>query len=737
MSCIPPRHNCAHYQVCLQVQIVALLAALSLAGLVVVGAAEAAGSGLRGTVVDRATKEPVGLVAVTLDSVRNQYSDKDGVFNFGTVSAGTHVLSFHHISYESSTITVEWPATGGPLVVELAPAQHVTDKIVVTGKQSVQSIPVSAVTITRDEVINTAGNVANDPLRTVQAQPSCAASGIDFLSEMAIRGGDTEEHTVFYDGYRLDHYAHVGGYAGVLYDDMLRSTVLVPGAAPIQYKGTLSGVIVLRPARPDTSFGSFRYDITSMAGGMGRMVGPSLSVQASAKTSFFNLPVYQQAGVRERSFWDVTGRVTFVPGESFSATATVLAASDTEVGNYASAPGAERTVESALAGVDLTWERSLWEFKLRPSYSIFESRDAISWRFDPREHELRDAALYAALARQGKVFGFMLSGEARQVEHKGSGGEHEDTPYAASAEVRLMHRDAVALVLGAGGSKEPWTEKIEPEAYGSVRVSLLDVVNVSGGFRRSHQTPFVFTQRRYFASLPIDAGDLLSQYTPSWQDAPAVRMDQVSVRAALSLPLKFGAEFNGFRREYENLLTWDRDAFPAVSNVHSGGTGHGRGYEIAIRRDDPEFVSFVVAASQARVWKTEGTLTAERIGDFDRPDSWHVAASVRVLDRLRVSVRWTDVRGRPYTLYRDATTPPPTEDVNEERLPRYQRLDFKLVVDVSRGEFDGELFLDLVNFRNNRNHVEMFGIETEPGVFNSVPYGGTKFFPIAGITLRW
>jgi hypothetical protein len=496
-------------------------------------------------------------------------------------------------------------------------------------------------------------------------------------------------------------------------------------------------VILLKPARPDSSFRSFRYDITSMAGGFGQVITPSLSVQASAKTSFFNLPVYQQQGVKDRSFRDIMGRAVFSPGGSFKATATIMAATDSETGSFWSAPGQKREVKSALAGVDLSYRRSGWEMNLRPSWSRFESRDALSWRYQPREHELEEIGLNAGLTRRGKVLGIDLSGGAGTVRHSGNGGDHSDTPYSASAELRLMHRDAAALVLGFGGSKEPWTAKVEPEAYGSVRIAVWDLVTVSGGVRRSHQSPFVFTQRRYFASLPIDAGDLLNGYTPSWQDAPAVRMDQASAGASLSLPFMFGVEFTGYRRWYENLLTWEWDEFPGFTNVQSGGTGHGFGYEVALTRNDPESVSLMIAASRARVWKTEGTLSAERIGDFDRPDSWHAGASLRVSDGFWISARWMDVYGRPYTLYHNTTTAPSTDEVNAVRLPRFQRLDVKFVISIARGDFDGEFFVDMVNIRNRKNLAMMFALESSPGEFNSVPYGGTKFFPIAGITVRW
>jgi hypothetical protein len=697
----------------------------------------AAETGLDGTVVDAETGRPVAYVTITLDKSIQVYTARDGVFDFGAVESGPHTLVFQHVSYKPLSVSFLWPGENVPKTVRLEPSQFTTEKIVVKGKQSAPSLPVSAISLTRENVTMAAGNVANDPLRTIQAQPSCAIDGIDFLSKMAVRGGDSEEHRVYYDGYPLQHYAHVGGFAGVVYDDMLRSIVLVPGAAPIQYKGSLSGVVLMKPARPDTSFRSFRYDITSMAGGLGQAITPDLSFQVSAKTDFFNLPVYQQQGVKDRSFHDLMGRLSWSPRKSFTATATILAASDSETRKelYASA-GTTRDVNSKLAGLDLAYRRAGWQFKLRPVYSYYDSRDAISWQSSERTHELRDTRLYGSIERQGKILGFGLSGDAGLLRHSGSGGDLTDQPYSASAQVRLLYKDYAALVLGGGGTREPWTADLEPEAYASLRIGLGNLVSISGGVRRSFQTPFVFSERRYFASLPIDAGDLLTGYRPTWEQARAVRMDQVSVEATLSLPLQCSIAVNGFERRYHNLLTWEWDPFPAIGAVQSNGDGRGIGYELVFARNANVF-SFMVAASRARVWKTEGTLDGERIGDFDRPDSWNAGISVKVSEDTRISVRWTDVYGRPYTMYNNTSAPPATAEINAVRLPRFRRLDVKVVWSFLHGPFGGEFFVDIVNFRNEQNIAAMYALEVRPGTFTSYPYGGTRFFPIGGITLRW
>ncbi len=688
---------------------------------------------LCGTVLDGKTHKPIAYVTIILDGVEVRISAQDGSFDFGSVKDGNHVITFKHISYSRRSISIQWPSDRVPLLVELDPLLYTMEEIVVKGER----LPIGSASFSRRELTTAPGNFANDPLRTLQSQPSCATDGIDFLSKMAVRGGDTEEHLVYFDGYPLNHYANVGGFSGVVYDDMLESTVLIPGAAPIQYTGNLSGIVLLTPERPDTSFISFRYDITSMAGGISQVVTSSLSFQASAKTSFFNLPVYQEIGVQKRSFKDFLGRVMLSPGKSITLTTTLLMATDSETGNAPEGVQLKREVSSMLAGVQLSYRSSGWEINLRPAYSFYDSRDALSWRQHDRTHQLQETRLHAEMTRGGSALGLGLSGEVGMVRHSGSGGEWRDNPFSTSVEFRLMLRDFASLVLAIGGSQEPWTSSFDPEAYGSVQIDMGDQARISAGYRRSHQSPFRFTERRYFASLPIDAGDLLSSYTPSWEKTPAVQMDQTSIGATVTLPYRFSLECNGFQRWYNNLLTWEWEDFPGFDNVSSNGEGHGFGYEIILARNDPDFVSVMVASARARVWKREGTLMEERVGDFDRPNSWQFNLSAKISDSFRFSLRLMDIDGRPYTPYDFQSVPPTTDEVNSVRLPRFRRLDVKLVYGIHHRSFDAEFFLDVVNVLDRGNIAMMYALEISPGEFLSLPYGGTTLFPIGGVTIRW
>jgi hypothetical protein len=125
------------------------------------------------------------------------------------------------------------------------------------------------------------------------------------------------------------------------------------------------------------------------------------------------------------------------------------------------------------------------------------------------------------------------------------------------------------------------------------------------------------------------------------------------------------------------------------------------------------------------------------VGDFDRPLSWQLGISARVSDAFRISLHYTVIDGRPYTLYERRTTPPATDEVNSYRLHTFRRLDLKFLFEVIRGSIHAEVFLDLMNALKRDNIVMMYALEVDPGEFVSIRYGGTVFFPIGGVAIRW
>ncbi|MGD8869637.1 MAG: carboxypeptidase-like regulatory domain-containing protein, partial [Gemmatimonadales bacterium] len=125
-------------------------------------------STLQGTVRDADTREPIPFVTVTMDTVEVRLTSSEGFFDFGEVPDGRHVIVFDHIAYQRRVVTVDWPDDDMPLRVTMEPAQFEMEKIVVEAERVLPSYPVGAVSVSRQEVTTVPGNIANDPMRTIQ-----------------------------------------------------------------------------------------------------------------------------------------------------------------------------------------------------------------------------------------------------------------------------------------------------------------------------------------------------------------------------------------------------------------------------------------------------------------------------------------------------------------------------------------------------------------------------------------
>ena len=128
---------------------------------------------LVGAILDSRTGDPISLVAVLVDSTLACRSEENGVFRISGLSPGRHLLTFSHVSYKSREMEIVWPRPMTKLVVNLEPIVFLVPEVPVTGELVDPSLPVHQTTLTPEVIGTSAGNIANDPLRTIQSQPGC------------------------------------------------------------------------------------------------------------------------------------------------------------------------------------------------------------------------------------------------------------------------------------------------------------------------------------------------------------------------------------------------------------------------------------------------------------------------------------------------------------------------------------------------------------------------------------
>jgi hypothetical protein len=686
-------------------------------------------------IIDDESGQPVASASIRFDDTVTLLSNEDGTFRLPDVAEGAHRISVSHVAYASRTLEITWPLEESPLVIRLQPAAFEMEEVTIEAEVIHPWFPVSATTLTPEYVAVQPGNIANDPLRTIEALPSAASTGLDFNSGAAIRGGDTEEHRVYFDGFPLDHYTHVGGYTSVVYDDLLEGTTLIPGGTPLRYRGNLSGAILLSPVPADENRALFRYDVTSMGLGGSRRLTPSLSVLGSAKPSFFTLPAYRPVGVDERSFRDGLARFEVAREDSLRFVAMILAADDDETGSAVRGIAPSRSTRSFLSGVRFEIPRGDWTGNLRLFNTYFRTTDDLSDRNEEWDHRVTGSHASGEIERRLGSLVFRAGGEVGRVDHEGHGGDARSTPVALAAEGKLPLREGNVLVLGVGGSREPWTSAFEPEGYASLTLGVQRRGNVAAGYRRSHQTPFLFTQRKRFATIPIDAGDLLREYEPSPESAKAVSLDQVSVQGRFDLTRTWIFEGTAYLRWYENLPAWRWSETFEVDRAASSGSGEGSGYEITLRHLRPGGLTFSASLARSAVDKQEGSLSTRRPGDFDLPHAIRLDLVFLLGEDATLALAWQDLAGRPFTELDGL--PPDDDEVNARRFSRYQRLDVKIQRRIVRGSSEVTMFLDVSNLLGRKNVATVSAVQLSSGEYVSGEFEGITPFPVFGFGAKW
>ena len=616
----------------------------------------------------------------------------------------------------------------------MTPTTFVLGEIVTQREAIDVSLPPHVISLKPRAIATAAGNIANDPLRTIQGLPSTVASGVDFNSQMSVRGGDPEEHRVYLDGYPLQHDSHADGFTEMVLGDVIGEVVFIPGAAPLRYRGNLSGVVSIRPVDVQSDEFLFRYDITSIAGGLTRRLGPRTTLIATAKSSFFNLPVYQSIGIDERTFRDGFAKLSHRTESGVDIDTTVLVARDSEVGDPVGDVVPRRSTSSVLVGTTVAATLGAWHLTARPYGSWFLSKDRVTARATTWDHRLSAGYLNLTADREWQRFGMTAQSEIGWTEHGGRGPKGDKPAHAHHVEGRFALPGKQRLVAGVGSNREPFATH-ELESYGAWRAALGSRVSLAAGYRRSHQSPFDFSDDRRFASIPVDPGDL-SAAAGTGVEAPAVRLDQLSARVQVQPLAGWSLSADVYRRDYDNLLTWAWDDDFVATNVRSDGDGRSVGYELAVTRQAPGGLQFALSRSQALVQKREGTLSERRVADFDVPEAWRLQLSYRLNERFTLSAGWQDRIGTPYTPFDRARVPPDERQVNATRLPRYQRLDVKLDYRALRGTTDIDLFVDVLNVLNRSNIAVRDAVEADPGEFTSYLYSGVRFFPIVGIAVK-
>jgi hypothetical protein len=197
---------------------------------------------LRGTIVDKTSKQPVGGATITIGSELAASGD-DGTFAV-TLPRGRYTVE----------VTADWlEPTTLPVVLDhdLDLTIEVTEKAAPSGEQiEVVDIAPSAVGETRvDAKFARTVPGGGDAAKVVQSLPAVARPSAG-STEIVVWGAAPRDTRVFVDGVPVPALYHLGGYRSAVGNDLIGDIHLTPAAFGVDRGRAIGGVIDIGMADP-------------------------------------------------------------------------------------------------------------------------------------------------------------------------------------------------------------------------------------------------------------------------------------------------------------------------------------------------------------------------------------------------------------------------------------------------------------------------------------------------------
>ncbi len=692
---------------------------LALLGILLPGVAGAAV--LRGLVVEHESRAPVAHAIVYVGDVVRAETDEDGRFRLEGLPAGEAKLRIEHVAYQESRRTVRLrEGRDTDAVFRLRPKIATLETVEVRTIRPDPSVPQGRRTVSSSQIRRSAGSVATDPIRVVQALPgAAAAAGDDFSNKYVVRGGDPEENRILFDGYPLLQPVHLEGFTSVIYDDLISNVEVFPGALPPRLGDAVSSVTSLSAADPGRPRRFFRYDLGSIAVG-GERPSDRTEVIGALRTSFYNLILRRPPGVKKRAFQDLTARGSF-DGDRIGASLTVVASRDREEGDI------DRDVDALLVGARLgnrtharSWRIGVSGTERKESAETHRPKS----RSRGEERRLGLAGEYEWVVNP--AFQARADGEFRFDRYRTLSTTWDDEAAFAAVEGTLA-RPLGSLSAGGRIEKIPFADGVWASPYLSMRVRAIPRLTLGAAWRTARQTPYPLSEGAEIAGLPVDVDALLDAGEGKLHP---IRADHLSASVEVGLSAGFACGIEGYSKRYDDLLSWDASGTtPAGAN--NRGEGSGKGIEVSLRREGR--ISGQASFTASRTRKREGGATAQRPADHDRPRMLQVGGEVSISGGTSVALAFRSATGRPITplvaLPNGDLAP---GEVNSQRLSSYRRLDIKLEHRIEGTKNEAFLYLDVLNVMNRKNIVDVTQFVGAGGQIVRIYNQGVRILPIAG-----
>ncbi|WP_461097347.1 TonB-dependent receptor [Spirosoma luteolum] len=283
-----------------------------------------------GYVRDARNNQPIqGANIVVLNVSKGYVTARDGFFVL-SLPRGTYVLKFTHVGFRPTLDTIQ---VQGMLFREIQMQDDAKDleEVTVTSEtpdRNVRKVElgVSQLSMRSIRRIPTLlGEV--DVIRSLLLLPGVSTVG-EGAPGFNVRGGSTDQNLVLFDDAPVFNTSHLMGFFSAFNPDVVRDVTLNRGGVAAAYGGRASSVLDVKVREPDA--GQWHVNggiglIASRLGVEGPLIKNKLSVLLGGRSALSNV-LFRLAPPNLRntraSFYDLTGKLKYQPGEQHTVTLT-------------------------------------------------------------------------------------------------------------------------------------------------------------------------------------------------------------------------------------------------------------------------------------------------------------------------------------------------------------------------------------------------------------------------------
>lgn len=616
--------------------------------------------------------------------------------------------------------------------------------------------------MTRDQLRRTAAT-ADDVFRAVQTLPGVAGS--DYAASFLVRGGESDETLVRFDGFDLLEPYHIpywGGAVSVLSPDIVQRMSLSRGGLPARYGRQLSGALEIessriRPERPRYLVGAGPTQLRAMLTGPARGGGSYfLGLRHGLLAALGRLRRLDRDASVVPDFQDAVGEMRFRPAAGHEITLLGLAAR--EKIRY-DMPYDENDLSGWVRNLTLgaSWSARSSE-RLRQRLVVSADRFE-RWRVAGRSGH--DYAVTRAL--RGRLegaleFGGRPGGAALEW---GLAGEYEDL-WLSLQGIRGSfgesgYQETVQHLARGSAARRRAEGHASVRAPAGSRATVTAGVNVSRDFYSwgiaRESAPLPGTPGFAFVSPRLSVLARLGEASRAWASVGVMRQPTFLNRIEReSLPLGrnreavesaagFEAVAGGLTLRTEGYLRRERGAGLPIEDVTAQppppfalDRGTSSGIEVALRTPQHRRGDVALAYTLSRAVWTSPSGVVRR--SFDQPHAASLSCNVRPGGGWNLNVLARYHTGSPYTpssWTRDDSTALWSRGFGafmSARYPDYVRVDLRISHPISFGGGGGQAYVELINATGRENvHQYTYVFDPSAGPSASPRRQSVELFP--------